>query len=63
MQDTDLMKFGKHKHKTKMGFNPIILEKDFKFEDEQEAIEQAKKHFAETFGFKPEIYNFEILTK
>ena len=47
-------------HKTKNG-NPIILEKDFKFESEQEAIKQAKKHFAETFGFKPEMYNFTVI--
>ena len=48
-------------HKTKVGFNPIILEKDFKFESEQEVIEQAKKHFVETFGFKPEMYNFTVI--
>ena len=50
-------------HKTKVGFNPIILEKDFKFESEQQAIKQAKKHLAERFGFKPQNYLFEIVTK
>ena len=48
-------------HKTKVGFNPIILEKDF--ESNEKIIEQAKKHLAENFGFKPEMYNFEIATK
>ena len=46
-----------------MGFNPIILEKNFDFEDEQQAIEQAKKHLAERFGFEPQNYLFEIVTK
>ena len=50
-------------HKTKSG-NPFILEKDFNKEFESaEVIEQAKKHFAEIFGFKPQNYLFEIVTK
>ena len=50
-------------HKTKVGFNPIILEKDFEKESEEQVLEQAKKHLAERFGFKPENYLFEIVTK
>ena len=45
-------------HKIK-SHNAIIFEKDFKSNDE--AIEHVKKHLHERFGFKSEMYDFDIV--